>query len=367
MKKKYILPIIFCSYILIFFVLTLALPKAERSVSEKRILKTYPEFSMESLKSGSYMKDFDEYVADHFAFREKWVGLYSYATLFLGQNGASGVYSCNDGYLISAPLKYSESQADKNLSNFKRFAENNNLEYFIMPVPTTGYIMDDVLPKFHKYYYDDEVFKLIEQKNMPLIDLREEFSNKKNDGQIYYKTDHHITSFGASILYSKYCEQMKLEPKEFSTTYTAKDFYGTSYSKSGLWLKKPDTIDLLETKDKSSFTVTFDNNEYDSLFFMDELKGDDKYQVFLGGNHDLTIIKNNSIKNGKKLLIVKDSFAHCFSTLLAENYEELYLIDLRYYRKSTKKLIEENDISNVLFLYGIENIATSTDTGWLNY
>ena len=53
--------------------------------------------------------------------------------------------------------------------------------------------------------------------------------------------------------------------------------------------------------------------------------------------------------------------------MLAENYEEIILVDLRYYRDSVKDLLEENEITDVLFLYGAENLATSTDFGWLNY
>ena len=46
----------------------------------------------------------------------------------------------------------------------------------------------------------------------------------------------------------------------------------------------------------------------DSLFFREHLEEDDKYPVFLDGNHGLVKIENQSAPKGS-LLIVKDSFA----------------------------------------------------------
>ena len=114
-----------------------------------------------------------------------------------------------------------------------------------------------------------------------------------------------------------------------------------------------------------NFTVTIDDQEYDSLFFENQLKTEDKYQVFLDGNHAMTRIVNNSNDSDKKLLIIKDSFAHCFTTLLACDYNEIYMIDPRYYRGSLKELVFENNIQDVLFLYGADNLASSTDLGWI--
>ena len=372
MKKK-ILPIIFCSFILIFCLLTIILPKSARSANEKRVLATFPEFSWESFKTGSFMSDFDTYVADHFAFREKWVGLYSYISLYTGLGGGSDIYACDDNYLIAAPKTYNETLALGNLNKIEAFTKDKVIPTYLMIVPETGYILDDKLPSKHKEYYDDKLFEPAKNIDINLIDLRPSFKENRKNTDIYYRTDHHVTSEGALIMYNEFCKALEFTPKEFVLDRTVDGFYGTSYSKSGLWLKKPDCINIYKCKDRESdFSIEIDNKSYDSLFFEDKLKTEDKYEVFINGNHGLTVIKNNSIKETdegykRHLLIVKDSFSHCFTTFLAENYEEIVLIDLRYYKRGATKIINDYDITETLFLYGAENLATGTDFGWLNF
>ena len=367
MKKK-ILPIIFCAFILIFCLLTIILPKSARSANEKRVLATFPEFTWENIKSGSFMSDFDTYVADHFAFRDKWVGLYSYASLAVGRNGANDIYSGKDGYLIAAPKDYNTEQVTGNLTKLKTFADNCGVTSKLMIVPEAGYILSGKLPSQHKDYYDDKLYKAAQSSGLDLIDLRNTFKENANSVQLYYKTDHHVTSESALLMYNAYCKSVGLTPKKFALSETIYGFYGTSYSKSGLWLKKPDTIHIYSlAADPSDINITIDGETSNSLLFRDKLLTSDKYEIFLNGNHDLTVIENNSVNNGKHLLIVKDSFSHCFTTFLAENYEEIVLIDLRYYKFGGSKLIDEYGITDVLFLYGAENLATSTDFGWLNF
>ena len=105
--------------------------------------------------------------------------------------------------------------------------------------------------------------------------------------------------------------------------------------------------------------------EYDSLYFNSHFEEKDKYPVFLDGNHAFVRIRNGNLHNGKKLLLIKDSYAHCFATFAAENYEEIVMIDLRYYKKSLNKLTKEENFTEALFMFGAENISTSTDLAWL--
>ena len=363
MKKNRILPIIFCTFITLFMVLTIILPKQERSANEKRVLAKFPEASWENISSGKFMSEFDTYLADHFAFREKWVGAYSYATLALGLNGTTSVYSCDDGYLIATPWELSETQAKRNLGTIKTFANKNEVDATLIIVPTTGYIMNDVLPKHHETYPDDQLFDLAEKSSISLLDLRETF--KSSNEQLYYKTDHHLTSDGALLMYQEYCNFIGITPSEFNVSTTVDGFYGTSYSRGGLWKKSPDSIKIYEPVKQQDFTVTIDGKDFDSLFFENQLKTEDKYQVFLDGNHAMTRIVNNRCENDNSILIIKDSFAHCFTTFLACDYNTIYMIDPRYYRGSLKELVFENNIQDVLFLYGADNLASSTDLGWI--
>lgn len=374
MKKKikiFPLSLVFVLIIASLGVMFVVSPKQERSVNEKRILATFPELTLDSLKSGEFTSELDTYLADHFPLRDTFVGINAYANLALGQNGDSGIYKGDDGYLITAPYKFDETQVEKNIKCSTAFFKGTGLKSNLMIVPTAGYIMDNVMPKNHKAYHDKDVFNIVNKyiNGADFINLEDSFNSAKADTQLYYKTDHHLTSQGAMVMYNEFCKANGLEQKSFTLDKTVGGFYGTTYSKSGLWLTKPDDVEIYKCDSNNSYTVSIDDGDgfkdYDSLYFEDHLNETDKYPVFVDGNHGLVKIKNNNLNNGKRLLLIKDSYAHCFSTFLIENYEEIVMVDLRYYHKSMDDLIKEYDLNEILVLYGAENFATSKEIVYL--
>lgn len=40
--------------------------------------------------------------------------------------------------------------------------------------------------------------------------------------------------------------------------------------------------------------------------------------------------------------MIRDSYAHCFSTFLASDYQNIYLVDLRYYRDNLSQFVAEH-------------------------
>ena len=92
---------------------------------------------------------------------------------------------------------------------------------------------------------------------------------------------------------------------------------------------------------------------------MEHLSQKDKYQIFLNGNHpEITI--NTPQKNGKNLLIIKDSYANAFVPFLINDYETIHIIDPRYYNGSIDSYIADNKIDECLFLYNIKNFCEDT-------
>jgi hypothetical protein len=104
--------------------------------------------------------------------------------------------------------------------------------------------------------------------------------------------------------------------------------------------------------------------EYNSLYFYGHLDEDDKYPVFIDGNHALTEIINNNAKGGTAV-VIKDSFSHSIAPFLAENYKKLILVDLRYFKNSVSDLVKNENPDQLLCIYGIDNLATDTDLAWL--
>lgn len=371
MKWKQVFPALgFLACIGILTALFLLLPKQTVSTKEKRELAKAPEFSADALFHGEFGQELEDYLTDHFPGRDLFVGLNAYAQLATGRNGAADIYYGKDGYLINAPKRCDLQNARKMLGDFQQFTVENHVNGTLLAVPSTGYIMADKLPRNHQAYCDDAVLALVDEvcPDLAFVDLREPFQAAAGTVQLYYKTDHHITAAGAYEAYKAYCRTAGLQPWTDYTVEKVDGFYGTTYAGSGFWGVKPDTIELWQDSRLQDITVTIDDGEGQtaagSVFFREHLEQDDKYPVYLDGNHGYVKIENPNASGGK-LLIVKDSFAHCLTTFLAAEYKEIVMIDLRYYKKPASELLQAEGIDQVLFVYGMDNLLTDTNTTWL--
>lgn len=368
--------------VFVVFILGMAIwfifnPKLEFSTSEKRPLQKFPNTSLENIVSGEFGSEFESYFADHFPARNLWVGFNAYYQLNTGNNGASGIYRCKDGYLINKPVADNQI-LNKNIGIVTDFKQKvGSTPVTMMLVPSTGYVCGDVLPLIHDAYRDDaymdEASQLLSAGGVDFIDLREPFKNAYRDGkQLYYKTDHHWTTEGAYLGYTALCEKLGTAAAPRSTFMVERynGFYGTTYSSSGFWLTDPDKIEVWNNPKNSAdnirvrITESGASKDYDSVFFYDHLKEDDKYPVFIDGNHALTEITNKNAKGGT-LLVIKDSFSHCMAPFLAENYSKVILVDMRYYKQPVSEIAAVEKPEQILVLYGIDNLAADTDIPWL--
>lgn len=373
---KYIPAVVFLIFIYGMALWFLFSPKTDYSSSEKRYLQKFPDANVEKVLSGEFGSEFETFFADQFPQRNTWVGLNAYTTLAEGNNGASGVYNCKNGYLINKPVS-TDNNLDKNVGAVVDFAKTIDAPTTVMLVPSTGYIADDVLPTFHDKYNDDEdiskISSTLSKDKIGFVDLRERFKSEyKNGSQLYYKTDHHWTTKGAYTGYQELCKALGITPIDDSTLKkdSYPDFYGTTYSSSGFWLTPPDNIEIWSNPKNSDKNISVKITEganvktSGSMYFTDHLKEDDKYPVFIDGNHALTEITNTNAKNGT-ILLIKDSFSHSLAPFLAENYSKVVLVDLRYYKESVSQLVSTYNPEQVVVLYGIDNLATDTDIVWL--
>lgn len=373
---RYVPAFVFLIFIFGMAVWFLFNPKSDYSSSEKRYLQQFPEVSVDKVLDGTFGTEFESYFADQFPARSFWVGLNAYYSLDMGNNGANGVYNCGNGYLINKPVS-TDNKLEKNVNAIVKFKNTIDVPVTVMFAPSTGYVADDVLPDVHDKYNDDTYFEQISStlntNGISFVDLRKTFKDAYASGnQLYYKTDHHWTTLGAYTAYEKLCEQLNIipAPKERFDIKTYGGFYGTTYSTSGFWFTQPDSIQIWDNPENTDKNIKVkisegtDTDEFGSMYFYDHLEEDDKYPVFIDGNHALTEITNSKAKGGT-ILLVKDSFSHSLAPFLAENYSKIILVDMRYYKMSVSQIVEQEKPEQVVFLYGIDNIATDTDLVWI--
>lgn len=369
--KKFILPAVFFAFLICVGGATVFMRKSGYSSDEKRYLAEFPTFSADALASGKFQDKLERYLGDHIFGRKLFVGLDAYFSLAMGRNTVSDIYNGSDGYLINAPKDADTEIFERNLKRFNTFTDACGIPSTLMLVPTAGYVLKDKLPPFHGKYRDDELLSLASEltPSVAFIDTRRALLSAAEEGQVYYRTDHHLTSEGNYALYSLYCsvKGFSCPDKESYTVEKAGGFNGTAKSGSGYWLCPADEIEMWDIGDSVRVSIDDGDGEVrtaDSLFFKDKLSEDDKYPVFLDGNHSIVKIENKNAPGGK-ILVIKDSYAQCFAAFLAHSYKEIYMLDLRYYRGCVSEFAEKNKIDEILYMYGINSLLTDTNSAWL--
>lgn len=367
---KYLPAAVFCLFIAVFAVLFFVLPKSDFSAQEKRQLAEFPELSLTTLADGSFQKSLDTYLSDHMPARNFFVGLDATYDLASGRNGENGIYLGSDNYLFPKPSKQSEL-LDKNAGFIREYAEDSDCPVYATLIPSTGFVNSDKLPPIHEQYRDDELINSFAAKlgdSVKFVNVTDMLCEKASSEMLYYRTDHHWTALGAYECYCALGKTMGYTPlgKDDFSIETHDGFYGTSYAKAALWTIPPDCIELWTDRSMQPGTVSVeiaDGNDIktnDSYFFPDQLKNDDKYPVYLDGNHPIVTITNSSAEGGT-LVVVKDSYAHTIVPFISRHYKKIIMADLRYYKNDISAIVEKENADGVLILYSLDNMSTDNN------
>lgn len=345
------------------------------SENENRVLTAKPKADLNAIMTGEFQNNYETYISDQFVLRDEWIRIKTISDYLSFKRDINNVYICKNGYLIEKQddYKFKLKQAKDNYKYLSEFVNKykNNIKIKVMLVPTASEILADKLPLFaynaNETKIIDEVYNEIGIENT--VNITDTLINHR-DENIFYKTDHHWSSLGAFYAYSDYAKAVSIyenSKEDFEINEVTDNFYGTMSARINL-RNKADKIYTYKLRNMPDITITYNNSDdvRNTLFDDEALKGNDKYSVFLGGNNE---ILQMSIKtdSSRKLLVIKDSYSHCFIPFIVNAFSEIDVIDLRYYNDSIKEMIDENKYTDVLVLYGIGNISTDSNIFKLLY
>lgn len=341
MKNK-ILVIIFVAYIGIFSILGILIPDKEISNSERRKLKTFPEFEFNS----EWISEVDGYLLDHFVLRDEFRSIKAlYNFKVLGQLDNNGIY-LKDNYIFKSNYPTNK----KSINNFvDKINKLNSLlskgnKVYMMIIPDKNYYLesDDFLGIDYDYIYK-EVNKL-GFRNIELRDILE-----LSD---YYETDTHWRQEKLDKVVNRMADSLDFNYVETKYKENKYDkFYGVYYGESAI-NRKPEELVYLTNEVLDNVTVKYlENDKLTGIYNVDKLDGMDSYDVYLDGASSFIEITNNNSITDKELVIFRDSFGSSLSPLLVKYYEKITLIDNRYISSNNfKDLIEFNN-QDILFMY----------------
>lgn len=377
-KVRIIIIIVFIGFFVLISGASLIIKDREFSPNENRYLAETPELSWDNILSGKFQDGLEDYLRDQVCFRDGWITVKTGIQKACGDTDIGGAYVGKDGYDFEkiTPEDVDEKQVDRNIKAVEDYfmtasetIDKQKLSFLL--VPTSGLVMQEKLPKnarlFDQAKYIDQVQKAMKDYNF--VDVRDTLMDH-NEEYIYYKTDHHWTSAGACLAYEVWSEHTggEAETEDGLVKNVVSDkFRGSLYSKildadsayDEIWTYGLQKDEAFGSKD---CTVTIDEKQQlDSIYDDEKLQEKDKYAYFLGGNYGQVHIQNQkaaSKAKGKNILIIKDSLANSFVPFVTQNYENIYMVDLRYYNGDMKSYLQEHNITDVLVLYNISNFIS---------
>lgn len=367
MKRRYLL---YCFTTIIYIVTIISFIDKDKIFSEfeNRNLKTNVRFSINKFVNGSFQEEYEEYINDQFPLRNQWISIKSLNEYLLGKIENNGIIYGENKWLFEKFTSLNKVKLSNNINAINQFSKKYDKSVSVMIVPNSYEIYSEDLPRGLYQIEQEKIIKglysnLIYSNNINLLD---KFKNEKNN-YIYYKTDHHWTTYGAYLAYCSFIESIGMKPinLNYYNSNEISGFYGSYFSKA-----KPFNIssDIIKYYDFEGLEMNILGEEvYNSIYDFSKINSRDKYSMFIRGNNALTIIDNKNLKNGKKILVIKDSFANSLVPFLTQNFEEVHVIDLRSFNIKISNYMEENDFDNILVLYNFINLATDSDIIKIKY
>ena len=373
--KKYPTFFVFSILVILFTVIDIINSPNEFSELENRKLSQMPILSLKSYIDTSFSSDYEKYINDQFFLRDNWIDLKSRIEYLLGKRENNDIIFGKENYLFKKFTTFNDEMLENNLNSIITFTNNYNKEVDFFIIPNSYAVYDELTPLYLPLVDQlslinsiNSYLSLKSNDHINTINVAEELLKNKDD-YIYYKTDHHWTSYGAYLAYLTYMDYLGLEIVDINNLekITINNFLGTYYNRSKYF--KADS-DLITYYNILGLHIEIDGKEKLSLMDLDKFKGSDKYSAFLWGNNGLTKVINENIseeRKGSSILIFKDSYANSFIQFLSYNYEIIDIIDLRYFKESIRNFMKDKDYNEILIMYSFNNLSSDINIRRLKF
>ena len=354
-------------------ILQFAMPDKHFSENENRILESRPSCSMKKVKDGKWMKEWDKYLTDQFPYRDNWIGLKAYCEIMSGKTENNGVYFCKGDTLIKRFEKTDEKLLADNIKAVNELSEKLEIPIWFSLIPGSVSIWKERLPD---YAWNEDQEKMIQdiytQIDCSTVDNYAQLYAHK-DEQIYYRTDHHWTTLGGYYGYIAVMKAMGKDSVEFSNYQpetVSNRFYGTVYSASGVRWIKPDRIEKYVSDKGKMVEKIVGETVMESVFYdYEKLAVKDKYAFFFGGNAPLLRITGDRSEEeeckGGSLLVIRDSYSDCEIPFFTDNFEEIWMMDLRYYKFGISYFLSQHPVDAILINYSLVNFIEDKNIAML--
>lgn len=223
-----------------------------------------------------------------------------------------------------------------------------------------------VLPTSVSYYLPENYSDLVESEKTDLDSIEKNLKNVTNidaytallrhkKEAIYSRTDHHWQPLGAYYAAEEFAKQAGVDFADISEyeKHVLSGYVGTmyGYTQSATLLNNPEPFIYYEPKtdiEVTQYSTSFTNPVETTLLLNPENFDNSSYYLVFGMDDNIRHVKTKC-RNGRTLVIFKDSYGNALLPFLTSSFENIYLCDVRYFDRNAQSFIEQVKATDVLF------------------
>lgn len=333
----------------------LTAPAAEQTIPDTVRTETVTETAAPDASETTVTENDEEFVGDINDFLNNGILV----------NGVD-MYGEKAGIMLFGGNKKQGKRYAETISAYKR-ALGDSVNVYNLVVPTS---VEFYLPKRYSKFSNSEkeqidfIYGELTDGVIP-VDAYSVLAEHK-DEYIYFRTDHHWSDLGAYYAYTAFCDAIGQTPPPLDS-YTVKTkeepYVGSLFGyTTDITLKNnPDTFTYYMTKSDfrgESFYYDTLASAGANMIYHEYASGSGMYSMFLGSD-SMHIKITTSAGTGRKIVMFKESYGNAFAPFLIDSFDEIYIIDIRYFGRNAVDYIKQVGATDVLFINNIFAANTS--------
>lgn len=196
------------------------------------------------------------------------------------------------------------------------------------------------------------------------------------DEDIYLRTDHHWAPLGAYYAAQAIAEAAGVPFKDLShyEQRVVKRYVGSMFRYSGdISVKRSPEDFVYHIPQGVEYNTTYisyivDENfnitgSYppiqDRYFYQFNDGSGGAYCTFMGGDNKITQVRT-ATNNGRRMLLLKDSFGNAIPGYLFFSFEEIHVVDARYFTRNIVEYVRQNGITDLIFGNNVAFASSAT-------